>query len=106
MFLGVRSCVRSAIIQEKDITITTGKVCVYRCLIPGEIMNNDPELAPYMHDPNASWWVGPHAHVMAYPIRNGKFYNFNLTYEGLMTSGDVSEPGKFPDTWVRSFLLI
>ena len=57
-------------------------------------MCTDPELMRFMESPDASWWVGPHGHIMAYPIQNGKVYNFNLTHEGSITSGATAEPGE------------
>jgi salicylate hydroxylase len=56
-------------------------------------MYNDPELRPFMESPNASWWVGPGGHIMAYPIRKGKIYNFNLTHMGPVPSGMMVEAG-------------
>lgn len=57
-------------------------------------MYNDPELRHLMQSPNASWWVGPGGHVMAYPIRNGKIYNFNLTHMGPVIIGKMVESGR------------
>jgi hypothetical protein len=85
--------IRTGVVKSQDVKITSGLVCVYRCLVPGEAMRDEPELAGFMENPNASWWVGPHGHVMAYPIRNGKFYNFNLTHEGSVANGASAEQG-------------
>ena len=68
-------------------------------------MYGDPELKSLMESPNASWWVGPDGHVMAYPIRNGKIYNFNLTHMGALASGATAEPGGSCLTRNFAFLL-
>ena len=90
---GVKSNTRRSVITTHEVTMQADLCCVYRCLVPGEAMFTDPEPRPLMESPNASWWVGPDGHVMAYPIQNGKIYNFNLTHMGSIDSGALVEPG-------------
>ncbi|KAI5857498.1 salicylate hydroxylase [Durotheca rogersii] len=71
---GIKSIARPLLTGKPDIPRDTGDVA-YRILIPGEKLLADPELADLIMDPCTTSWCGPDAHLVGYPIRNGKLYN-------------------------------
>ncbi len=71
---GIKSAVRNIIngspIEPQD----TGDVA-YRVIVPAEYLRNDPELRPLLDDAWAMHWLGPEAHAVGYPLREGELYN-------------------------------
>ncbi|KAL6242188.1 hypothetical protein RBB50_010736 [Rhinocladiella similis] len=90
---GVKSKVRdTAIMPGLPATFQPEICCVFRCLIPGEAMRSDSLSRPFLDSPAASAWLGPNGHIMAYPIRQGEVYNFNLTHSGSMSGTAAMRP--------------
>lgn len=75
---GLKSTIRKAILNGQDSQIRFSPSCVYRTLIPSAAMLSNPLLAPLVNEPKAIYWLGPRAHIIAYPISNGSLYNFVL----------------------------
>ena len=89
---GIRSKVRDVVVPEKvEPNLTTN--CAYRAIVSGADMLDDPETAPLMADTNATSWIGPGQHAMAYPIRQGSLYNLVLSHPNRANPGDWSTPG-------------
>lgn len=63
---GVRSVVRNALFGE-EAPKYTGKMC-YRAVVPFDTM-------PKFVSPDSNFWMGPHAHVVAYYVRKGTAVN-------------------------------
>jgi len=97
---GLKSRVRRAILQqhsEEEQVVPTGD-SAYRLLIPQALMLQDPDTAELIKvqfvmlfslatviltcNRNALRWMGPHGHVMSYPIdsRSGRYYNMVLIH--------------------------
>lgn len=71
---GIKSRARSAINGRSIEPIDTGDVA-YRILVPAKPLLDDPELREYVTNPWAVHWMGPEAHVVGYPLREGELYN-------------------------------
>ena len=61
---GVKSIARKAIGQNVE-PHETGDTC-FRAVIPGEVLLQDPELAPLVRDPGFEQWLGPDHHIIGY----------------------------------------
>lgn len=90
---GIRSKVRQSILGDDNCEIIDSENCVYRATIPNHIMRQNPETAHLMEEVNASVWIGPQRHIMAYPIRNGSLYNVVMSHPGKASPGKWNEPG-------------
>lgn len=71
---GVQSQAREHILGRPFPPVDTGDI-VYRILIPGSVVLDDPELFELVSQPWVSSWCGPGAHVIGYPVRGGEVYN-------------------------------
>ncbi|KAL9129563.1 MAG: hypothetical protein Q9217_002019 [Psora testacea] len=63
----------------KDYSSPTGDAA-YRILIPREKMKNDPRALKLLDTNVGMRWMGPHGHIMAYPIKNNQVYNMVLVH--------------------------
>ena len=85
---GIKSSVRTIIngspIEPQD----TGDVA-YRVLVPAEPLWNDPDLRHLLEEPWANHWLGPEAHAVGYPLRNGELYNIIID---ITHNTDVGRP--------------
>jgi salicylate hydroxylase len=61
---GVKSIARKAIGQAAE-PHETGDTC-FRAVIPGEVLLQDPELAPLVTNPGFEQWLGPDHHIIGY----------------------------------------
>ncbi|KAL4892810.1 hypothetical protein BDV59DRAFT_207992 [Aspergillus ambiguus] len=50
----------------------------YRLLLSTEEMRKDPELQPFVLDPQVNYWLGPDAHAVNYVLCNGDLFNMVL----------------------------
>ncbi|BGP55638.1 hypothetical protein JCM8202v2_003243 [Rhodotorula sphaerocarpa] len=79
---GIKSGIRGHMMArrgEVDETIPTGEAA-YRVILPREAMESDPELKALIDAPVATRWIGPDAHVVAYPIKAQNCYNIVTTH--------------------------
>jgi salicylate hydroxylase len=90
---GIRSKIRKSILKDKDPEPEDSPNCAYRATVPAESMNQDPELAKFMSDPNGNLWTGPGGRVMAYPIKNATLFNLVMSHPGKAAVGKWNEPG-------------
>lgn len=71
---GIKSSIRDTINGAKIEPVDTGDVA-YRILVPAEPLVNDPDTRHLVEEPWAVHWLGPEAHAVGYPLRNGELYN-------------------------------
>ncbi|KAJ5619826.1 Monooxygenase FAD-binding [Penicillium lagena] len=77
---GIKSTVREHLLQDSSIkAIPTGDAA-YRIILPRSIMEKDPELKTLIDEPQATRWVGPGRHIIAYPVRKHELYNVVLLH--------------------------
>ncbi|GME33298.1 hypothetical protein T310_1599 [Neofusicoccum parvum] len=71
---GIKSSVRTAVNGEPLEPRDTGDVA-YRILVPSGPLLNDPKTRHLVQEPWATHWIGPEAHAVGYPLRDGELYN-------------------------------
>ncbi|PWY91983.1 salicylate hydroxylase [Aspergillus sclerotioniger CBS 115572] len=77
---GIKSLLRGQLLDESSIkAIPTGDAA-YRIMLPRSALENDPELKTLVDEPQATRWLGPGRHVIAYPVRNHEMYNVVLLH--------------------------
>ncbi|KAJ5267182.1 Monooxygenase FAD-binding [Penicillium angulare] len=77
---GIKSTIRGHLLNDYSMkAIPTGDAA-YRILLPREVMEKDPELKELIDEPQATRWLGPSRHIIAYPIRNHELYNVVLLH--------------------------
>ncbi|GAA6003857.1 uncharacterized protein JCM10292_003417 [Rhodotorula paludigena] len=79
---GIKSTIRSKMMArrgEVDETIPTGEAA-YRVILQRSQMENDPDLKRLIDDPTAIRWIGPDAHIVAYPIKAHQAFNIVSTH--------------------------
>ncbi|GAA5850396.1 hypothetical protein JCM8547_001862 [Rhodosporidiobolus lusitaniae] len=79
---GIKSSIRSKMMArrgEVDETIPTGEAA-YRVILPRSAMENDPQLKELIDNPTATRWIGPDAHIVAYPIKAHQAFNIVSTH--------------------------
>lgn len=95
---GVKSIARKAIGQDVE-PHETGDTC-FRAVLPGEVLLQDPELAPLVTNPGFEQWLGPDHHIIGYNMQQGKTYNLLMVipddnsmvgYKAPASASDVRE---------------
>lgn len=77
---GIKSTVRSHLLNDTSIkAIPTGDAA-YRIMLPRSVMEADPELKALIDEPQATRWIGPARHIIAYPVRKHEMYNVVLLH--------------------------
>lgn len=77
---GIKSTIRSHLLEDSSLkAIPTGDAA-YRIILPREMMEKDPELKELIDQPEATRWLGPSRHIIAYPVRNHQLYNVVLLH--------------------------
>ncbi|PYH87654.1 salicylate hydroxylase [Aspergillus ellipticus CBS 707.79] len=77
---GIKSAIRGQLLNESPIkAIPTGDAA-YRIMLPRSALENDPELKVLVDEPQATRWLGPGRHIIAYPVRNHELYNVVLLH--------------------------
>ena len=111
---GIKSIVRSQMISQCS-KAPTGDAA-YRVLIPRERLCHDPRALKLLESNNAIRWLGPDAHVVAYPIKNSQVLNLVLIHpqkcksenvESWTNKGDRQEMLDYYKDWngtIRSLL--
>jgi salicylate hydroxylase len=64
---GVKSMLRSVVLGTPDEAKPTGDAA-YRAIIPVSEFEKDPELKPFVDNPQMTAWMGPDRHMMMYRI--------------------------------------
>lgn len=86
---GIKSKIRELITRFHSETsqqkMSTGDAA-YRLLIPKEDLEHDQYSLSLLENNVATRWMGPHGHIMAYPIKGNTIYNMVLVHPeiGLM----------------------
>lgn len=76
---GIKSCIREQLLDDNTKAEPTGDAA-YRVILPRAVMEADPELRELINEPQATRWLGPNRHIIAYPIRNHELYNVVLVH--------------------------
>ncbi|OGM48962.1 putative salicylate hydroxylase [Aspergillus bombycis] len=77
---GIKSVLRGGMLGPLAMQpIPTGDAA-YRIMLPREMMEQDPELKALLDNPSATRWIGPHRHIIAYPVRNHELFNIVLLH--------------------------
>ncbi|KAE8151188.1 hypothetical protein BDV25DRAFT_171647 [Aspergillus avenaceus] len=78
---GVKSTIRGHLLgQESNLkAIPTGDAA-YRIILPRSVMEKDPELRELVDEPQATRWLGPDRHIIAYPVRKHELFNVVLLH--------------------------
>ncbi|KAJ5785671.1 uncharacterized protein N7503_010883 [Penicillium pulvis] len=74
---GVFGKLTEELLGREDPPVKTGDLA-YRLLLSTEEMRKDPELAPFVNDPQVNYWLGPDAHAVNYVLRGGDLFNMVL----------------------------
>lgn len=64
---GINSRLREIMLGRPDLPVLTGDLA-YRLLLSTKEMLKDPELAPFVTNPQVNYWLGPDAHAGELPI--------------------------------------
>ncbi|KAI2619141.1 FAD/NAD(P)-binding domain-containing protein [Hypoxylon sp. NC1633] len=101
---GISSQLREVLLGKPDPPLPTGDLA-YRLLINAKDMLADPELRPFIQDPQVNYWMGPDAHAVNYVLRGGELFNMVLLVpddipEASMTvDGNVEEMQALYKDW-------
>lgn len=77
---GIKSTLRGHLLEDPSLkAIATGDAA-YRIMLPRSVMEADPELKALIDEPQATRWLGPGRHIIAYPVRNHQLYNVVLLH--------------------------
>ncbi|EAU30746.1 conserved hypothetical protein [Aspergillus terreus NIH2624] len=103
---GVFGKLTEVLLGRSDPPIKTGDLA-YRLLLSTEEMRKDPELEPFVSDPQVNYWLGPDAHAVNYVLRGGDLFNMvllvpdDIPEESLATTveGNVQEMCALFEGW-------
>jgi salicylate hydroxylase len=70
---GIKSAARDTVNGKPCPPEDTGDVA-YRILVPAQPLLDDPDMSHLVTEPWAIHWIGPSAHAVGYPLRDGKLY--------------------------------
>lgn len=77
---GIKSTIRDQLLGgDACKPIATGDAA-YRIMLPKNVMENDPELKKLIATPDATRWLGPERHLVAYPVRGHELFNVVLLH--------------------------
>ncbi|KIX06261.1 uncharacterized protein Z518_04236 [Rhinocladiella mackenziei CBS 650.93] len=86
---GINSQLREIFLGRPDPPTPTGDLA-YRLLLSTAEMLKDPELAPFVNEPQVNYWLGPDAHAVNYVLRGGKLFNMVLLVPDDMPVGGAN----------------
>ncbi|KAK5046609.1 hypothetical protein LTR84_007370 [Exophiala bonariae] len=86
---GINSNLREIFLGKPDPPTPTGDLA-YRLLLSTAEMLKDPELAPFVTEPQVNYWLGPDAHAVNYVLRGGKLFNMVLLVPDDMPVGGAN----------------
>jgi salicylate hydroxylase len=103
---GIKSVIRSHLLEDSTIKAVATGDAAYRIMLPREIMEKDPKLKELIDKPQATRWLGPSRHIIAYPVRKHQLYNVVLLHpdghsveESWTTKGSKQEMVDNYDGW-------
>lgn len=77
---GIKSTIRDQLLGgDTTKPIATGDAA-YRIMLPKSVMESDPELKKLVATPDATRWLGPQRHLVAYPVRGHDLFNVVLLH--------------------------
>jgi salicylate hydroxylase len=100
---GLWSRCRESFLGTNDEPQATGDLA-FRLLIKRDEVD-DPEMRKWIETPRLHFWIGPGAHVVAYPIKGGQMYNLvllvpdNLPPGVSKQTGTIEEMGALLENW-------
>ena len=105
---GIKSTIRSHLLGDSSLeAIATGDAA-YRIMLPRSVMEQDDELKELFDEPQATRWLGPSRHIIAYPVRKHELYNVVLLHpdrhevkESWTTKGSKEEMVDHYQGWDR-----
>ncbi|KAK7425078.1 hypothetical protein QQZ08_008355 [Neonectria magnoliae] len=74
---GINSKLREEFLGRSDPPELTGDLA-YRLLLNTSEMLKDPDLKPFVENPQVNYWVGPEKHVVNYVLKGGELFNMVL----------------------------
>ncbi|KAJ5878027.1 hypothetical protein N7455_001492 [Penicillium solitum] len=77
---GIKSTIRDHLLDDSTIKAVATGDAAYRIMLPRHIMEGDPELKKLIDEPQATRWLGPGRHIIAYPVRKHELYNVVLLH--------------------------
>ncbi|KAH7123024.1 hypothetical protein EDB81DRAFT_225786 [Dactylonectria macrodidyma] len=102
---GINSKLREEFLGKSDPPELTGDLA-YRLLLNTSEMLKDPELRPFIEDPQVNYWVGPEKHCVNYVLKGGELFNMVLLVpddipleEGNTLMGNIDEMRAHFDGW-------
>ncbi|CAG7979565.1 unnamed protein product [Penicillium olsonii] len=103
---GIKSTIRSHLLEDSTIKAVATGDAAYRIMLPREVMEKDSELKALIDEPQATRWLGPGRHIIAYPVRKHELYNVVLLHpdshgvdESWTTKGSKQEVVENYDGW-------
>ncbi|KAG2730929.1 hypothetical protein G9P44_006078 [Scheffersomyces stipitis] len=92
-FDGIKSRLRSFILGYEDLPYDTGDLA-YRAIIKVSEMKKDPELVPFIEEPNIHFWWGPRCHVVLYLLQGGESCNVVILTPDTLPKDEAVQPAK------------
>ncbi|KAI1172223.1 FAD binding domain-containing protein [Nemania sp. FL0916] len=86
---GINSKVREVFLGREDPPTPTGDLA-YRLLLKTKDMMKDPDLRPFVDNPQVNYWVGPGVHAVNYILRGGELFNMVLLVPDDIPSGSAN----------------
>jgi len=74
---GLKSVCREQLLGRPDPPHLTGEMA-YRIVVRTDDMLQHPDLSELVKEPRMTYWAGPHAHVIGYPLKRDGLYNIVL----------------------------
>jgi salicylate hydroxylase len=86
---GINSTLREIFLGRPDPPTPTGDLA-YRLLLSTAEMFKDPDLAPFVTQPQVNYWLGPDAHAVSYVLNGGELFNMVLLVPDDMPAGGAN----------------
>ncbi|KAL4886958.1 hypothetical protein BJY04DRAFT_176925 [Aspergillus karnatakaensis] len=77
---GIKSMIRDQLLGENASKPMATGDAAYRIMLPRSAMESDPDLKKLVEVPEATRWLGPERHLIAYPVRNYELFNVVLLH--------------------------
>ncbi|KAL2822285.1 hypothetical protein BDW59DRAFT_173932 [Aspergillus cavernicola] len=77
---GIKSTIRDHLLGEDSSKPMATGDAAYRIMLPRGVMESDPKLKKLLEVPEATRWLGPERHLIAYPVRNHELFNVVLLH--------------------------
>ncbi|CAJ2502096.1 Uu.00g049490.m01.CDS01 [Anthostomella pinea] len=93
---GISSKLREVLLGRPDPPVPTGDLA-YRLLIDAKDMLADPELRPFIQDPQVKYWMGKGCHAVNYVLRGGQLFNMVLLVPDDMPASAMTVDGNIEE---------